>query len=224
MNRCYHRVRRSGGKEAILEGWISQLKYLWNPIHGPSTGTLCGRLHLRLAGLRGSGAPAEEKFAQLVADVLLGPAGKFARVAKQSKALATFRQHAENSEANRHLQNIMASFDLKKQKAHLASGRARTASIKIARAKYTPIGMEADLQSFLQSHKSSFRLPLYAKTNAQWEKDRVCDTRGSQRAQDWARQKAKAASSKQVPKLFSKPSLKQVRKAAAKKKSKMLRA
>lgn len=52
--RMFHRVRRMVGAEAPCESWVGELKYLWNPIHGPSTGLLADRLQLRLAGVRGS--------------------------------------------------------------------------------------------------------------------------------------------------------------------------
>lgn len=41
-----HRLRRFGGNEAAAESWISQLKFLYNPVYGGSVHQLCDRLFL----------------------------------------------------------------------------------------------------------------------------------------------------------------------------------
>lgn len=47
LHRLCHRLRRFGGNEAAAESWISQLKFLYNPVYGGSVHQLCDRLFLR---------------------------------------------------------------------------------------------------------------------------------------------------------------------------------
>lgn len=46
LHRLCHRLRRFGGNEAAAESWISQLKFLYNPVYGGSVHQLCDRLFL----------------------------------------------------------------------------------------------------------------------------------------------------------------------------------
>lgn len=94
---CYHLnslfclSRRFGNTEAPCERWIGNMKYMYHPVQGPTTTTLCQRLRARAAGLRGNGA--DDAFVKRLAEVLHDQQRSHAarHQAGISKGLATFR-------------------------------------------------------------------------------------------------------------------------------------
>ncbi len=186
---CYHvnsffcLSRRFGSTEAPCERWIGAMKYLFHPVQGPTTTTLCQRLRARAAGVRGNGA--DEVFVRRLADALASPGQRSPPV---SKALCTFRDNArkEAEEQAPWLMRLRLS-----ESAAVNAYKVQEKMAVASRETFEPRMLEAgdlDLCSSMK-RKAFARLPLFAHNKQQWARDMQLperDLQTSTRARAWA--------------------------------------
>lgn len=169
--RIYHRARRMCGTEAPCESWFSALKLLYDPRHGPSIGSLAERMELRIAGLRGNGA--DDAFVERLASHICEN--------KQIRTTALER-YAEYAHAEWQKRPLLLDDDLQLPRAW---GRKLRKEVAGERQAFTKSELETSSKKLLAEHNQLWRLPLYAATKKQWQKDRARDTSQSERARSW---------------------------------------
>ena len=93
VNDWFCRCRRVGSTEAPCERWVGCLKYLYNPITGPTTTTLTERCRMRLAGVRGDGS--DEAFVHMLSAKMHAES----KTRRANKTLSRYKQAASASSA-----------------------------------------------------------------------------------------------------------------------------
>jgi len=170
---CYHMnvlfcfSRRMAGTEAPCERIIGQLKYLYHPVKGQSTGTMCAQLRCRLAGLRGDGL--DGAVLQSVADDLYSSSKR-----RQQTTTLLERMRDVGSVANASRVATLAS---------LASAIPRTIDLprgwrkqrswaKARRSVYEHAMLEHGDEAHLLKGTASglVTLPLFLQNKIQWQK------------------------------------------------------
>jgi len=169
---------------------VGELKFLWSPIVGHSTGTLANRVLLRLMGVRGNGS--DDAFVEGVARKLLGVSQTIARRPRSGESRVLARLRHNNTEAIKHFYPWLHDPSLWANWTGCASAaplttRAAQAEARKIREAYVPAVVDAEDKKLLETYgNAAFTLPLYATTAAQWRTDMAIDNRRSQRAQTWA--------------------------------------
>ncbi len=180
MNRLFCLARRFGSTEAPVERWVGGLKYLFDPIQGPTTTTLVQRLRLRAFGIRGDGA--DDAWTSCLSE-LLGMARSL-NTTGTSRALKHFSEQASGRVEQEAPWLLQSSTSPPMPEAY------KTMERRLARTRHVhePDTLEEDDRQLLEHEQRNreAKLPLFASTGKQWAEDRRKD-RGTLLRTDRAR-------------------------------------
>ena len=177
MSRLFHRCRRMAGTEAPAESWFSILKNIYDPRAGGHIGSIAEQLHLRAAGIRGSGA--DDCIVHRIVDSVLAKDG----TVRKSSAMQHFIGEEDENWKKRPLSAVVP--DLKQEPVPERGHKLRRVLQKSKEA-VEPIFLEEETKVLLEQFGDGlWRMPLYASTQKQWASDLKHETRQSERALAW---------------------------------------
>jgi len=171
-NRFFCRCRRMNGIEAPCESWVGSMKYLFDPIQGPSTPSMVQRACLHAAGVRGNGA--DDEFVRRVAKKMSQHRNRHTP-SGISKKMALMRKHNDARIRVRALKGIYVDMSKKgaeeSEKPRVGVCKHARALKKHARARYEPANLDAaDLKFVNSMKKQRATMPLYERTKREWQK------------------------------------------------------
>ncbi len=215
--------------EAPCEQWMGQLKYLYNPVQGPTTSTMVQRLRARCAGARGDGS--DEPFLLRLAQILLPEKHQSQHRDTKMRCLRSWRIAAKTASSSRGSVLVAGPAAAASSQSSLAvaataaassaaassaasacmdrsvlgTGRAAARATSQARLYHEPQILEAADEALLSQVKrrGAAVLPLFASTRSQWKHDLQLtdkDLQTSERAQKKHIEKSGAATKRSVAK------------------------
>jgi hypothetical protein len=177
-------TRRMTGTESPCESYFNHLKYLYTPITGPTTTTLCQQVRCRAAGLRGDGL--DDAIIEIIAKPLHE---RVKHIRSTRKAFDTLRdpKSPHNAERAAQLDDLTRHLHLLPPVFVPHGRREQIAWMRQRRGQYEASTLRDDDRDHLEFHKihrPCLSLPLHVQNKSQWHKWEEANSKYTKRDKD----------------------------------------